>query len=210
MRALTRAEIRNYDKTAIARGVPGIVLMENAGRGATDVLVSLGVHGSVGIVCGKGNNGGDGFVMARQLHDRGIDVEIELAVSLHDITGDAEVMFRALTGLNISVRFFEGDTQALTRRLANHSWIAEALLGTGLQGAVRSPYTEMISAINESGSKVLALDIPSGLDCDTGQPLGNAVRAHHTVTFVAPKVGMLAPSAAHYVGVIHVVQIGAG
>jgi len=102
-----------------------------------------------------------------------------------------------------------GHGAALHRELAGAEWVVDALFGTGLKGPVRPPYDQVISAINDSLARVLAVDIPSGLDCDTGEPLGPAVRAHHTVTFVAPKAGFANPESRHWTGEVHVADIGA-
>jgi NAD(P)H-hydrate epimerase len=210
---LSRDEVRAIDCRAIEEfGVPGVVLMENAGRGATEVLLGLGVRGPVTICCGKGNNGGDGFVIARHLDIHRVPVRLLLFARPEELTGDAAINYRIVekSGPPITVRTGPDlDEAALARELAGSEWIADALFGTGLAGPVRSPLDRVIAAINASGARVLAVDIPSGLDCDTGQPLGATVRAQHTVTFVAQKKGFAAPSAREWLGQVHVVGIGA-
>jgi NAD(P)H-hydrate epimerase len=200
---LTRSQVRDLDRRAIDEfGVPGVVLMENAGRGAAELLLRLGVEGIVAICCGKGNNGGDGFVVARHLDIRGVPVRVHLVVPPEGLTGDAAINYRIIERSNIPIiRGIETLTDA--------QWIVDALLGTGLSGPVRPPFWGTIEAINRLGVRVLAVDIPSGLDCDTGEPLGIAVRADHTATFVAPKAGFRNPAARPWLGQVHVLDIGA-
>lgn len=206
-RSLSRAEVRDYDRRAIAAGVPGIVLMENAGGGAARLLVSLGLSGPVGIVCGKGNNAGDGFVIARHLTDMGLSPHVFLLADPVELTGDAAVAFAPLLRLGIPCHPVADD---LAARLAECAWVVDALLGTGTQGEVRPPFAAAIEGINRCGRPVLAVDLPSGLDCDTGLPLGPTVRATHTATFVARKLGFDNPASAPFTGRVHVLAIGAG
>jgi NAD(P)H-hydrate epimerase len=212
-RALSRDEVRALDRRAMEEfGVPGVVLMENAGRGAAELLCALGVYGRVVICCGKGNNGGDGFVIARHLDNVGVAVRVLLFARPEELTGDAGVTYQiiAKAGLPLSIyRDTAMDAGELERELAGAAWVVDALFGTGLSGAVRPPFDAIIAAINASPAQILAVDIPSGLDCDTGRPLGAVVRAHHTATFVAPKQGFATPEAATYLGRVHVLPIGA-
>ncbi|HYV36542.1 MAG TPA: NAD(P)H-hydrate epimerase [Gemmataceae bacterium] len=206
---LTRAQVREIDRRAIEEfGVPGVVLMENAGRGAAEILLSLGVKGPVVICCGKGNNGGDGFVIARHLDNRGIPVQVLLFAKPEDLTGDAAINYRIIERCGMPL-LIQPDSLKLQALLASTDWIVDALLGTGLSGVVRGPIESVIRSINASAKPVLAVDIPSGLDCDSGQSLGTTIRATHTVTFVAEKVGFANPMAKEYLGQVHVVDIGA-
>jgi NAD(P)H-hydrate epimerase len=209
---LTRAQVREVDRRAIEEyGVPGVVLMENAGRGAADLLIRLGINGPVIICAGKGNNGGDGFVIARHLDNCGIAVHVLLFTRPEDLTGDAAINFHILqrSGLSITVCMPPLDLKAVERHLAPAAWIVDALFGTGLSGPVRPPYDRVITAINASGRPVLAVDLPSGLDCDTGLSLGATVRAAHTATFVAEKIGFTETAARQWLGEVHVIDIGA-
>ena len=211
IRPLSRAEIRSVDRTAIDQyEVPGVVLMENAGRGAADILRREQPRRPIVICCGSGNNGGDGFVMARHLSNRGFDVHTLLLADPARLTGDALVNYRIVehTPLPLVRCFGDDGIGRVTDELRSANWVVDALLGTGLQGNVRPPLREVITAINTAGRPVLAVDIPSGLDCDTGQPLGVAVRATLTVTFVARKLGFIQPGADAYLGRVHVVDIG--
>jgi NAD(P)H-hydrate epimerase len=207
--SLSRDEVRALDRRAIEDfGVPGVVLMENAGRGAAEVLLRLGIPGSVAVCCGKGNNGGDGFVIARHLDNRGVPVRILLFTRPDDLTGDAAGNCRIVERCGIAL-VVEPDEAAIRKELNAASWVVDALFGTGLSGPVRPPFDRIITALNEGAARVLAVDIPSGLDCDTGESLGATVRAQHTVTFVAPKKGFASPAARAWLGQVHVVDIGA-
>lgn len=204
---LTRSQVREVDRRAIQEyGIPGLVLMENAGRGTADLLSSListeDASQRVAIICGKGNNGGDGFVIARHLDLRGIDVRVLLLADSKDLTGDAAMNYQinANAGLHI-VPFAEPE-------LAGATWLVDAILGTGASGEPKSPLAEAIGHMNASGVPILAVDVPSGLDCDTGAAAKHTIRAAHTCTFVAAKPGFFAPGAEQYVGRLHVLDIG--
>jgi NAD(P)H-hydrate epimerase len=210
---LSREQVRAIDRGAIEEfGVPGVVLMENAGRGAAEVLLSLGARGPVVVCCGKGNNGGDGFVIARHLDNRAVPVRVLLFARPEELAGDTALNYEIVrrSGIPIGERGGQAvDATSLRRELAAAEWVVDALFGTGLAGAVRPPFDGVIAAINASGARVLAVDIPSGLDCDTGEPLGATVRARHTVTFVAMKKGFARPAAREWLGEVHVAGIGA-
>jgi NAD(P)H-hydrate epimerase len=210
---LSRAAVRELDRRAIEDyGVPGVVLMENAGRGVAELLLALGVGGPVAICCGKGNNGGDGFVIARHLDARGVAIRILLFADPSALTGDAAVNYHIAVKSGLPITVHAGpalDVQAVRRELTGAAWVVDALFGTGLAGPVRPPLDQVIEAINAGPAKVLAVDIPSGLDCDTGQPLGPTVRADHTATFVAFKQGFADPAARPWLGEVHVLPIGA-
>jgi NAD(P)H-hydrate epimerase len=209
--ALSCAEARELDRRAIEEyGIPGLVLMENAGRGITDLLLSLGVHGLVAICCGKGNNGGDGFVIARHLDGRGLPVRVLFFGRPDDLPNDAAANYRIVLKTGISLKVWEGavDMDVLAVELAAAAWIVDALFGSGLRGPVRPPLDRVIAAINASSARVLAVDIPSGLDSDTGGPLGPTIRAHHTATLVAPKKGFAEAAAHEWLGQVHVIDLG--
>jgi NAD(P)H-hydrate epimerase len=206
---LSRDQVRQIDRRASEEfGVPSIVLMENAGRGAAELLLSLGASGPVMICCGKGNNGGDGLVVARHLDNHGVAIRVLLFANPDELTGDAAVNCRIVqrTGLPLVVT---PKLSELQTELSGAEWVVDALFGTGLLGPVRPPLDEVIAKINASGKPVLAIDIPSGLDCDTGLASGATIRATHTVTFVASKVGFSKPSARQWLGQVHVAHIGA-
>jgi NAD(P)H-hydrate epimerase len=208
---LTCQQVRDLDRRAIEEyDLPSLVLMENAGRGAAELLISLGIHGPVAICCGKGNNGGDGMVMARHLHNQGIPVVVHLFVKPEDLTGDAALHWSIVNKASIRTRVWPVVNDAsLTEELAAAEWIVDALFGTGLDGPVRTPLDRAIAAINASPGATFAVDIPSGLNADSGEPMGTTIRARHTATFVAPKAGFANPAARAWLGRVHVLDIGA-
>jgi NAD(P)H-hydrate epimerase len=209
---LSREQVRELDRRAIEDiGVPGVVLMENAGRGTAELLRSLGIHGRVVICCGKGNNGGDGYVVARHLDYQHFPVRVLLFARPEELTGDAATNYRIIAKAGLPIRIHTGsplDREALNRELATAEWVVDGLFGTGLTGPVRPPFDDVISAINASHARLLAIDIPSGLDCDTGRPTGPTIKAEHTATFVAEKKGFANPAAKEWLGQVHVVDIG--
>lgn len=208
---LCRDQVRDVDRRAIDDyGMPGVVLMENAGRGAAEVLLKRVAEGEVCICCGKGNNAGDGFVVARHLENAGLAVTVLLAVNPLELKGDALVNFRILqkSGTKIIEPADGGLQESWPPLLATASWIVDALLGTGTAGRLREPFLSAIEAINASGRPVLAIDLPSGMDCDTGEVLGACVHAAQTVTFVARKPCFDRPDSALLCGDVQVVDIG--
>jgi NAD(P)H-hydrate epimerase len=210
---LSREQTRELDRRATEQfGVPGVVLMENAGRGMAELLRSLGINGLVVICCGKGNNGGDGFVIARHLDNAGFRIRVLLFADPAQLTGDAAINHRILAAAGVAVEIFAGpspDEVRLRGELAGADWIVDALFGSGLRGSVGPPFDRVIATINAAGVRVFAVDSPSGLDCDTGLPLGIAIRAQHTATVAAMKKGFLQPSAVEWLGQVHLIDMGA-
>jgi NAD(P)H-hydrate epimerase len=208
---LTRAQVREVDRLAIeAYGMSGLVLMENAGRGCVDVLLSLGCRGPVAVVCGKGNNAGDGFVIARHLELRGIHLKTILLAPPAELRGDAAANYAILaksraTIVDLSAAFSRSQ---LAAQLQSSEWIVDAILGTGASGTPRPPFDEAIQAMNAATARKLAVDLPSGLDCDTGLPAEHTFRADCTCTFVGPKIGFSNPAAKPCLGTVHVIDIG--
>jgi NAD(P)H-hydrate epimerase len=207
---LNRSLVREVDRRAIEDyGMSGLVLMENAGRGCTDTLCSLGIAGPVVICAGKGNNAGDGFVIARHLDLRGHDVRVVLLGRPEELQGDAATNFRILQRCDVPICVLaEFDAPQLQAALAAADWIVDALLGTGARGEPRPPLDRVLDLLNAHPARKLAVDLPSGLDCDTGQPARHTFRADHTCTFVAAKPGFAAPAAQDFVGRVHVLDIG--
>ena len=189
----------------------GLVLMENAGRGVVEKLFQFGIPGPVAICCGKGNNGGDGFVIARHLDLRRQETRVLLFTPPAELTGDALVNYRLLRHCGVSVQEFSTDcsVEEVSAALPRRGWIVDALLGTGASGDPRPPLAPAILAMNASLARKLAVDLPSGLDCDSGLAGEPTFRAEHTCTFVAWKAGFLAPGAEAYTGVTHTLDIGA-
>ena len=208
---LSRDAVREYDRRAIEEfGIPGVVLMENAGRGVADVLTALRCQGPVAVCCGGGNNGGDGFVIARHLQRRGIPVTLHCWQPIDQWVGDAGVNAVVASRCNIETHIHTAADWATVfdKSLKLASWVVDALLGTGARGNPRPPLDQAIELMNDAPGSKLAVDIPSGLDCDTGD-LGNPTfRADHTCTFVAAKPGLVDGNAAIHVGKLHIVDIG--
>jgi NAD(P)H-hydrate epimerase len=204
--------MRAIDRWAIGTiGIPSVALMENAGRGVADVILDEPgrLDGPVAVVCGPGNNGGDGFVAARHLRNAGVDVLVLLngRTDAYDRDGDAGTNFRVVRRMGIPV-VEAADAAELRRRLTKAAIVVDALYGTGLSRPVEGPAREAIEAVNGAGRPVLAVDIPSGLDADTGQPLGAAVRAAITATMAFPKRGFRAGRGPVYCGTVRVIDIG--
>jgi len=208
---LTREQVRSIDRRAIDQfGMSGLVLMENAGRGCADVLCRLGCKAKVVIVCGSGNNAGDGFVIARHLDLQGADVHVVLLSDPSRLQGDAAANFGVLKhcGLPMVELHRSFDASAFLRAIAGAQWLVDAMLGTGSSGPPRAPWDSVIEILNEHPARRLAVDIPTGLDCDTGIPSATTFRADCTCTFVGPKKGFANPLARPYLGTIEVVDIG--
>lgn len=215
LRPMTRDEVRGLDaKAAEALGLPTLVLMENAGRGAAAMLRDrLGVPASSRclVLCGPGNNGGDGGVVARHLDAWEYEVRVVWLAQPDQLRGDARTQWTILDRAGIEQDAWgehEAPSDRLDALLAGADWVIDGLLGTGLTRPVAGVMLAAIEAINRSGKPALALDLPSGLDADRGVPLGAAVRARATATFVAPKLGFEAPGARDYTGTVAVVDIG--
>ena len=211
MITLTRNQVRRVDRMAMEDyGISGVVLMENAGRGVADLLAQRTPDGPVVICCGTGNNAGDGFVIARHLEIRGIACRVLVWADPSKLRGDAAVNFRILQRTDVPIDIFaDHDSARLESLLDGAAWIVDALLGTGAKGNPRPPLDRVIDQFNATGLPILAIDMPSGLDCDTGIPGSPTIRAVETCTFVAMKTGFTADSAKPYTGTIHVHQIGA-
>lgn len=213
---LTREQVRAVDRHAIeALGIPGVVLMENAGRGAAEIIlaeIADRPNATVHCIAGRGNNGGDAFVIARHIHLAGAPVCIWLAADAEKLAGDAAINYAICEHMRLSIRTLRTSAEIEAARSAWRAGdvLVDGLLGTGFSGDVREPLRSVIAAINATDDVlVFALDAPSGLDCDTGLPGGIAVKAAHTITFVARKPGFSAPAADQFTGCVHVVGIGA-
>jgi NAD(P)H-hydrate epimerase len=210
----TAEEMRRLDRRAVAElGIPSATLMENAGRGAARVVRAyLGRLGRrraprVVIVCGKGGNAGDGFVVARHLRRAGAGVEVWLTTPPEEITGDAGAMLARARRVGIRPRRLE-DPAALAATIAGADLVVDALLGTGARGAPEGAVARAIEAVNAGGRPVVSLDIPSGLPADGGPPAGPAVRAAVTATFAGLKRGLVTGVGVDYAGEVVVVPIG--
>ncbi len=209
---MNRDQMRSYDAVAMERhGVPGIVLMENAGSGASRVILPMIGDGRATIVCGKGNNGGDGFVIARHLMGAKKRVRVILLGALSQLNGDALVNAQILLNMRAEIHELadEADTEKLPDLISHSTVIVDAIFGTGLERPVIGRYHAAIEAINAARAPVVSVDLPSGLDADTGMPLGVCVRAARTVTFACLKRGLVMHPGCEIAGDITVVDIGA-
>jgi NAD(P)H-hydrate epimerase len=202
---LTRAQVREVDRRAIEEyHIPGIVLMENAARAVAQAAISMAGDPYFLIVCGGGNNGGDGLAVARHLHNQGATVHLFLTHPPGKYSGDALTNWRICEAMRLPV--LDGPEQ-----IKGKDWdlVIDAIFGTGLSQAPRQPEEAIIQHLNVSRRRILAIDLPSGLDCDTGLKLGSAcVRAEKTVTFVAEKAGFANPESKQYTGEVIVGDIG--
>ena len=214
---VTAAEMQEMDRQAIeTHGIPGLELMENAGRGATDVLLDQfagSIKSGVAIICGKGNNGGDGFVMARYLADRHIDVTVYLLSKAAKVKGDAAANLNRLAALKIPLFEIpnEDSFSKIKSDLSRFGLVVDAILGTGLTSDVRGFFKTVIDFINDlnrNGIPVFAVDMPSGLNSDTGQPCGTCIRAQGTATFALAKIGHYTYPGADYSGKLKIIDIG--
>lgn len=207
---LTVAQMAAADRAAIEAGVSGRTLMERAGMAVAQTVAARWPDGAVAVLCGPGNNGGDGFVAARHLLARGADVHVALLGACERVTGDARINHDAYVDLGGS--YVElGDEPDLGRfeaLLRGADAVVDALFGTGLARAVRPPFSDAIALINRADAHRFALDVPSGVDADSGAELGAAVSAHDTVTFGHLKTGLLTPQGARFAGRVHVVGLG--
>lgn len=218
---LSAAQARHADRWVIETlGLPGLVLMENAGRGVVRVIrralqAGDGAPGLAGrrvcVVCGAGQNAGDGFVIARHLALMGANVQVLLCLPPAKLTGDALVAFEVCRGMGtVPVHDLShvADEAAWRGHLHGSEVIVDAIFGTGLRADVQGVPAAAIEAINATNAMRVAVDLPSGLDADTGQIKGVAVRAHHTVTMAALKLGLVLDAGAP-VGRLHVAGLGA-
>jgi len=215
LKLTTAAQMREMDRRTIEDfGVPSLVLMENAALRVVDVIAErFGPLGGrrVGVVCGKGNNGGDGLAIARHLATRlGAEVEVWLASDPQSLTGDAAANFKMAVrfGLNFLTSDAPPVSGAANDGRGGADLIVDALLGTGIRGGVTGEFAEVINAMNGAGCPIVAVDVPSGLDADTGKVEGACVKATLTVTFALPKVGLMVYPGAEYVGELVVADVG--
>lgn len=208
---LTRKQVRRIDELAQRRyGLAGLVLMENAGRGAAQVIDrEFGPGGSALIVCGTGNNGGDGLVIARHLHNAGWEVRVLIADDPESMSPDCAANDRVVRAMGLERAVNENEFEGFLGRAGKDTVVVDALLGTGFHGVVRPALADLIEHLNTmSKASTVAIDVPSGLDCDTGEPGGTAIRADLTITFVAMKPGFFTESGKQYAGRCEVVDIG--
>jgi len=211
---LSRKQIRQVDELAVSRyHMPSLLLMENAGRGAAEIMAErFSKDRPLIAFCGPGNNGGDGFVIARHLHNAGWQVSAFLCGPEGKLSDDAATNFRILRAMDATVEVAADRAAqvAAAGAVSSDTIVLDALLGTGFHGDVRSPVAALIDDLNRTKKHALvAVDVPSGLDCETGKPANAAIRASLTVTFVAIKKGFKQDSARPFTGEVTVAGIGA-
>jgi NAD(P)H-hydrate epimerase len=215
LRPLRRAEVRDIDRIAIEQyGIAGIVLMENAGSHAARWITSSLPAGDVCILCGKGNNGGDGYVIARHIETAANDqsgrdwkVRVVSLVDCDELSGDAAVnhAIARRAGIPISTAI---DRRSIETLVGTPHVLVDCLLGTGATGAPRGLYSDAVRLANRLPAKKIAIDIPTGLDCDTGIAADPTLIADVTLTFVADKIGFTESSATKYLGQVVPIAIG--
>ncbi len=211
MKIATAQQMKNIDRRAIREfGIPGPVLMENA---ASAIMAEMekffdGLAGMrVGILCGKGNNGGDGLALARRLSIRGVPVRVVLLAPISAVTGEAKVNLSILRKMDVEIQK-NARTQEIADVVAWADIIVDALLGVGLSTALKGTFAFAVELMNASGKPVVAVDVPTGIHADTGEVMGSAVRADLTVTMALIKRGIVLHPGAQHAGTIRVADIG--
>src|SRR5512146_3154243 len=201
MRIVNAAQMREADRRTIEEiGIPSLVLMENAGRqtvAAIDAMYDDLPDRKVAVVCGRGNNGGDGFVIARTLLQRGVDVAVFLIGRVADVKGDARTNLEILGRLGLTIVEI-ADSQAWELHFSEVSdctLIVDAIFGTGLNAPLAGLMETVVADVNGSGIPVVAIDLPSGLSADSPDPIGDSIEAGLTVTLAAPKLSLVLPPA---------------
>lgn len=233
MRYFTRQEMNELDRRAIEKyKIPALILMENAGRTvAQEVLKMVRTHRNahfsvrerqtkvytpefVAILCGPGNNGGDGLVAARHLFNQQVKVKVIYLARCKRTVGRGEAEINLAIALKMGLPITEvtqlipGTITRIIKILRNSQIIVDAIFGTGLSRQLSAEMQDLINRTNRLGKPVVAIDVPSGLDCDKGVPLGAAIKATETVTLAAPKIGFLKESAQEYLGALVIADIG--
>jgi len=189
-------------------GISTLVLMENAGRSVAEEILKLKKK-RIAIFCGKGNNGGDGFVCARHLLAAGFRPDIFLATEIDQIKNEARINLDILLKLKQKViEVNEKNLNIVKDKILKYDLIVDSLFGVGLKGEVRGVYRDLIEMINSSNAYILSIDIPSGLDANTGEILGCCIKADKTVTFVAKKRGMILGEGKRFCGKIVARDLG--
>lgn len=210
----TREKIRLLDQLAMTRyHIPGIVLMENAARQVADYACAMlgpdRMEKRILALAGGGNNGGDALAAARHLHNRDIGVSIALLKSADTYTGDAKTNLNICRAMNLPITAAHDNPIDEIESLGPHDLILDGIFGTGLTGAVRPPFDDLITWVNQQECPILAIDLPSGMDCDTGKSWGAMIEAQLTVTFVGLKRGFAGKTSEQCTGRVVIADIGA-
>src|SRR5690349_11785779 len=214
MRILNAAQMREADRFTIEEiGIPSLVLMENAGRqvvAAMEAAYESRLDGRVGVLCGRGNNGGDGFVVARTLIQRGVDAAVFVIGSVSDVRGDAWINLDILGRLGVTVVEI-GDEQTWELHFSEISQctlIVDAIFGTGLKSALGGMMETIVADVNASAIPIVSIDLPSGLSADTPHVIGDSIDASMTVTLAAPKLPLVLPPGEEHAGDVVIADIG--
>lgn len=209
MKTITASQAKLIDKKAREiYGLSTLILMENAGRAVAEEIIKLKKR-KIAIFCGKGNNGGDGFVSARHLFAGGIKPDLFLAGKISKVKSEARLNLDIL--LKLKHKIFEIDEKNLNllkKNICRYDLIVDAVFGVGLKGKIKDLFRDLIELINSSSAYIVSVDIPSGLDADNGEVSGPCVRADRTVTFIAKKCGMVKGNGPEYCGKITVKDLG--
>ena len=211
MKSITTNRMKQLDRAAIERyGIPSLILMENAGRGISDLAEKmLKTRRRILVVCGKGNNGGDGFVAARHLSNRGFRVQVVLLTHPIHLKDDPKVNYQILKKMNVPVKHIVSQPQLrqFEKLVRKSDLIVDGIFGVGLERPVRGLFYDVISILNDSKKPILAIDVPSGLNSDSGEELGIAIRACATGTLAIPKRGLFLREGPRSSGKITVIDI---
>lgn len=213
MKVVTSELMKKIDRYAIDEvGIPGVVLMENAARAVFNEMVRFRDvrKRRIAVFCGKGNNGGDALALSRYLYEEGIDVKVFILGLESMFSGEAKINLNIAKnmGINVVELYQRDQLKFLERNIKEYDVIIDGIFGTGLKGDVSGIVAEVIDIINKSGAYIYAIDIPSGINADTGEVMGIAVKANKTVTFQFPKIGQLLYPGRDYVGDLVVREIG--
>lgn len=211
MKKVTIQQMRLIDDHTInAYGIPALVLMEHAGKAVADeTLKLLNKKGNkIAVFCGPGNNGGDGLVAARWLHHYKKKVEVFFVGDLAKASSETGLNFTIIENRQIPVHMIQDNWPALKEQIGHFNLVIDGLLGTGTHGQIQGLYKNIIDYLNSNGVRIISIDIPSGLNADTGQPLGCCISAAMTVTLGFPKIGFSRPGAKKYTGKVVVADIG--
>lgn len=205
------AQMRAMEEKAVREGITIAVLMEDAGKSVADeVIKSAGRVKAISVFCGYGNNGGDGMCAARHLIEKGYEVKLFLAGKPKPFSPQAQACYDKLVELKHKPQTLtcQDEIENAFSNIEDSGLIIDALFGIGIRGPLDDFYQKLISKINHSGVPVIAVDIPSGLDADSGRPLDIAIKAHKTITFGYPKTGFNSPESKAYIGELVIADIG--
>lgn len=208
MRLYSVAEVRRLDTQASSlMGIPPLILMENAGRGLAELLLNKCSFQKILIICGKGNNGGDGFVAARHLANKGHSIEVLLLNPAAAFKGEALLNYEILKKMKLVIKTLEDVEDELSGYIRSFDAVIDAIFGIGLKDSVNHFYAAVIETINTCAKYIIAADLPSGLHGDTGEVMGCAVKADETGTFAVMKKGLVLGAGPQYAGNVSVIDI---